>query len=177
MILGGCIIQPETFRHYSVDQNLNFLIHTEYICKKATRQLSGSRRLSCYFENKAKLALSRAFILIHFQYCSAVWYHCSAPNTRCMENIQERALKCVYFNHNASYESLLNKARLPSLKVGRQMNIAILTFKILNGINSFCFLAPKIWNSMLEALRIIRDPKIFHNWPASFFFYSIESII
>ena len=33
-----------------------------------------------------------------------------------------------------SYESLLNKARLPSLEVGRQMNIAIQSFKILNDL-------------------------------------------
>ena len=51
-----------------------------------------------------------------------------------MEKIQERVLKCVYSNHTASYESLLNKARLPSLEVGRQMNIAIQTFKILNDL-------------------------------------------
>ena len=60
--------------------------------------------------------------------------HCSAPNARCMEKIQERVLKCVYSNHTASYESLLNKARLPSQEVGRQMNIAIQTFKILNDL-------------------------------------------
>ena len=47
-----------------------------------------------------------------------------------MENIQE----CVYSNHTASYESLLNKARLPSLEVGRQMNIAIQTLKILSDL-------------------------------------------
>ena len=82
----------------------------------------------------AKLALFRALILSHFQNCSAVWYHCSAPNARCMEKIQERALKCVHFNHTASYESLLNKARLPSPEVGGQMNIAIQTFKILNDL-------------------------------------------
>ena len=34
-----------------------------------------------------------------------------------MEKIRERALKCVYSNYTDSYESLLNKARLPSLKV------------------------------------------------------------
>ena len=52
-----------------------------------------------------------------------------------MEKIQERALKCVYSNHTASYESLLYKARLPSLEVGRQMNIAIQTFKTLNDLS------------------------------------------
>ena len=168
------------------------------MCKKAGRQLSALRRLSIYLDSKAELALFRAFILSHFQYCSAVWYHCSAPNARCKNKIQERTLKCVYSSHTASYESLLNKARLSSLEVGRQMNIAIQTFKIPNdsapiylleliekryrtrnlgnsenilkillmkrvrhGTNSFCFLTPKIWNSLPEALRNARDLKTF----------------
>ena len=135
VILDGCIIKPEKvvkLLGITIDENLSFPIE---ICKKAGRQLSALRRLSFYLDSKAKLALFRAFILSHFQYCSAVWYHCTAPNARCMEKIQERALKCVYSNHTASYESLLNKARLPSLEVGRQMNIAIQTFKILNDLS------------------------------------------
>ena len=54
-----------------------------------------------------------------------------------MEKIQERALKCVYSNNTASNEYLLNKARLPSLEAGRQMNIAIQTFKILNDLGTY----------------------------------------
>ena len=45
--------------------------------------------------------------------------HNCAPNARGMDTIREKALKCVYSNHAASYESLLKKARLPSLEVGR----------------------------------------------------------
>ena len=118
VILDGCIIQPEKvvkFLGINIDENLNFSIHTEEICKKAGRQLSALTRLSFYLDSKAKLALFRAFILSHFQYCSAVWYHCSALNTHC---IQEKALKCVYSNHTASYESLLNKARCHLWKLG-----------------------------------------------------------
>ena len=92
MILDGCIIQPEKvvkLLGINIDEKLNFSIHTEEICKKAGRQLSA-------FDSKAKLDLFRAFILSrHFQYCSVVWYHCSAPNARCMEKIQEKALGCV----------------------------------------------------------------------------------
>ena len=100
VILDGCIIKPEKvvkLLGITIDQNFSFSIHTERICKKAGRQLSALRRLSFYLDSKAKLALFRAFILSHFQYCSAVWYHSSAPNARCMEKIQERALKCVYW--------------------------------------------------------------------------------
>ena len=75
-------------------------------------------------------------MLSHFQYCSTVWYHCSATNARCIEQILERALKCVYSNYTALYESLLNKSCMPSLEVGRQMYIAIQIFKILNDLAS-----------------------------------------
>ena len=93
------------------------------------------RALNCVFSNHtasyesllnklvAKLALFRPYIHSHVQYCSTVWYHCSAPNARCMETIWERALNCVFSNHTASYESILNKLRLPSLEAGGQMNI------------------------------------------------------
>ena len=134
MILDGCIIQPEKvvkLLGINIDENLNFPIDTEEICKEAGRQLRALRRLSFCLDSKGKMALFRAFILSHFQYCSVVWYHCSAPNARCMEKIQERVLNCVYSKYTASYESLLNKARLPSLEVGRQMNIAIQTSKSL----------------------------------------------
>ena len=43
VILDGCIIQPEKvvkLLGINIDENLNFLIHTEQICKKAGRQLS-----------------------------------------------------------------------------------------------------------------------------------------
>ena len=54
---------------------------------------------------------------------------------QCFElSVYERALKCVYSNHTASHETLLNKARLASLEVGRQMNIAIQTFKLPNDL-------------------------------------------
>ena len=76
VILDGCKIQPEKvvkLLGINIDENLHFSIHTEEICKKAGRQLS------LCLDIKAKLALFRAFILSHFKYCSAVWYHCSAP--------------------------------------------------------------------------------------------------
>ena len=120
-----------------------------------------------------------------------------------MEKIQERALKCLYSNHTASYESLLNNLDLLSMEVGRQINIAIQTLKILNDLaltyllelsenrwhtcnlrNSenilknflmrhrttyFCFLAPKIWKSLQEALNITRDFETFKDGLRAYF--------
>jgi CRISPR/Cas system-associated endoribonuclease Cas2 len=49
-----------------------------------------------------------------------------------MEKIQERALKFIYEDQNSTYEELLEKSKLPSLKVRRIRTIAIETFKIIN---------------------------------------------
>ena len=51
-----------------------------------------------------------------------------------MEKIQERALKFIYRyeDQNSTYEELLEKSKLPSLKVRRIRTIAIETFKIIN---------------------------------------------
>ena len=87
-----------------------------------------------YLDSKAKLALFRAFILSHFQYCSVVWYHCSKC-LLCGKDSREGSKVCLFQPYRPIiYESLLNKTRLQSLEVGRQMNIAIQTFKIPNDL-------------------------------------------
>ena len=49
-----------------------------------------------------------------------------------MEQIQERALKFIYNENHSTYEELLAKSKLPSLKIRRIRTIAIETFKIIN---------------------------------------------
>jgi hypothetical protein len=49
-----------------------------------------------------------------------------------MEKIQERALRFIYDDYNSSYENLLEKSKLPSLKIRRLKNIAVETFKIIH---------------------------------------------
>ena len=51
-----------------------------------------------------------------------------------MENIQERALRFVYDDFISSYEELLNKINLPTLRIGRMRIMAIEVFKILLGL-------------------------------------------
>jgi hypothetical protein len=49
-----------------------------------------------------------------------------------MEKIQERALKFIYNENHSTYEEILAKSKLPSLKIRRIRTIAIETFKIIN---------------------------------------------
>jgi hypothetical protein len=49
-----------------------------------------------------------------------------------MEKIQERALRFIYEDYNSSYENLLEKSKLPSLKIRRLKTIVVETFKIIH---------------------------------------------
>jgi hypothetical protein len=46
--------------------------------------------------------------------------------------IQERALRFIYEDYDSSDEDLLQKSKLPSLKIRRIRTIAIETFKIIH---------------------------------------------
>ena len=59
----------------------------------------------------------------------------SRPITKKMEKIQERALKFIYYENHSTYEELLAKSKLPSLKIRRIRTIAIETFTIINKEN------------------------------------------
>ena len=102
--------------------------------------------------------------------------------TKKMEKIQERGLRFVYGDYTSDYDSLLCKSKMPSLKLGRERNIAIQTYKIKNnlaprylkelitpiqnskfhlplfkstrhGLNLFAYMAPRIWNTLPECTR------------------------
>ena len=59
------------------------------------------------------------FILSNFNYCPVIWHFCSETNTKKMEKNQERALKFIHNENHSTYEELLAKSKLPSLKIRR----------------------------------------------------------
>ena len=161
----------------NLDSKLNFEIHIQQICFKAGNHLIVLKRLSPFINCKDRMAIFRSFILCHFEFCSVVWHFCGKTSIRRMEKIQERALRFVYGDYDTTYHDLLHNARLPTLELGRERSIAILTYKILHdqapnylkdlincnrnskiylpsykstkhGINSFSYRAPRIWNSL-----------------------------
>ena len=71
----------------------------------------------------------------NFNYCPLTWHFCGDKNTKKIEKIPERALRFIYRDYDSSYESLLLKSQLPSLKVRRLREIALEAFKILNNLS------------------------------------------
>ena len=75
--------------------------------------------------------MKRVVCFFYSQAFSDSFYH-SVTNTNKVERIQERALRFIYDDHSSSYEDLLSKSNLPSLKLRRIRFIALETFKILH---------------------------------------------
>ena len=75
----------------------------------------------------------------NFSYCPLTWHFCSEQNSSKIEKIQERALRFIYEDFDSSYDSLLEKSKLPALKTRRMRTIALESFKIMNKISP-CFL-------------------------------------
>ena len=116
----------------TIDFKLNFNSHISNICKKASKQLNCLKRIGKYLTRLGKLTVYHSFILSNFNYCPLTWHFCSETNTNKVERIQERALRFIYDDHSSSYEDLLSKSNLPSLKLRRIRFIALETFKILH---------------------------------------------
>ena len=116
----------------TIDYELNFDKHISEICKKSAGQLNVLKRIGRYLNKLGRLTIYYSFILSNFNYCPVTWHFCSEKNTKKMEKIQERALRFIYNDYVLNYEELLEKSKMPSLKVRRLRSIAIETFKIIH---------------------------------------------
>ena len=119
----------------TIDFKLDFDEHISNVCKKASRQLNVLKRIGGHLCKLGKLNVYYSFIMSNFNYCPLTWHFCGEKNTKKMEKIQERALRFIYRDYDSSYESLLLKSQLPSLKVRRLRAIALEAFKILNNLS------------------------------------------
>jgi uncharacterized pyridoxal phosphate-containing UPF0001 family protein len=68
----------------------------------------------------------------NFNHCPLGWHFCGEVNTKKVKKIQERALRFIYEDYSASYDELLSKSKLLSLKVRRMRSLAIEVFKVIN---------------------------------------------
>lgn len=116
----------------TIDFQLKFDKHIANICKKASRQINVLKRVGKYLNRLGRLTIYHSFILSNFNYCPVTWHFCSEINSKKMEKIQERALRFIYEDKSSTYDELLIKSKLPSLKIRRIRSIALETFKIIN---------------------------------------------
>ena len=105
------------------------------IYAKGHQTVNVLKRIGKHLCRLGKLNIYHSFILSNFNYCPLTWHFCGEVNTKKIEKIQERALRFTYSDYSSSYESLLIKSQLPSLKVRRMRTIALESFIILNNLS------------------------------------------
>ena len=118
----------------TLDDELSFSSHISDICKKASKKVGVLVRLRNMIPREAKLQLYKSAILPNLTYCHLVWYFCKASDARKLERVQERALRAVFNDRNATYEELLKKGKLSSLENRRLQDILILMYKVKNSL-------------------------------------------
>lgn len=118
-----------------LDFKLDFDDQVTEICKKAARQLNVLQRLSKFLSEKSRLLIFKSFIKSNFNYCPLVWHFCSKSNSEKLEKLQFRALKIVFNDYTASYTTLLDKVKLPTLHMNRLRCIATETYKCIHNLS------------------------------------------
>ena len=111
------------------DSRLNFSEHVNSACKKASQRIAVLMWLRNLIPIKDKLQLYKAAVLPHLTYCHLVWHFCRASDL--CKRLQERGLREVYNENQASYLQLLERAKLPNLMNRRLQDICILMYKVL----------------------------------------------
>ena len=82
---------------------------------------------NCMGPSATKLSLYKSSILLHLTYCHLVWHFCNVSDR---SGFRSRALRAVYKTRSASYQELLDRAKLPTLYNRCLQDIATLMFKV-----------------------------------------------
>ena len=103
---------------------LNFEPHVSDLCKSASRQLDVLLKLKLYLTFEARKILIESFVYSNFNCCSLVRNFISAKTINNIESVQKRALQSLFDNYESSYDTLLLKAKKPTLMVQRQISLS-----------------------------------------------------
>ena len=76
----------------NIDNGLNFNLHIDEICKKASSQLNALFRLRNSLPYEVKRTLVNTFIISNFYYCSLIWHFAPSQSLLKVEKIHKRAL-------------------------------------------------------------------------------------
>ena len=102
-----------------IDSRLKFEPHVSALCKSAARQLNAFLRLKRCLTFAARKILIESFIYSNFNYFHLVWNFTSAKVIDKIESMQERAQLFLFDNYESSYDTLLMKAKKPTMMVQR----------------------------------------------------------
>ena len=105
------------------------------MCSTANSKIEVLTRMRKLVLEKTKSRLFKTVILPELNYCSIVWLVIRASDKRELERMQKKGLWAIFNDNTSSYNVLLKKGALPTLYNRRLQDLAILMFKVKNGMS------------------------------------------
>ena len=118
-----------------VDDQLNFNLNINNICKFVSKELNALVRLKYLLDFEEKEVLISSFFLSNFNSCPLVWSISSAKSLNKVENLQKRVLRFLRNDYRSSYNELLKESGKNTVNVSNYRTLCIEIFKTLNNIN------------------------------------------
>ena len=103
------------FLGITIDHELKFCKHIEYLCKQASFKPHSLRRIRKYLGNEKARILANAFIESQFNYAPLIWMFASKMAINKICKLHYRTLKVVYNEYDKSYEEPLEMNKLASI--------------------------------------------------------------
>ena len=127
--------KTEVLLGITIDHELKFDDHVNYLCKKAGQKLNALARIAPFMNASKKRIIMKSFIESQFGYCPLIWmFHSRGLNNK-INRIHERALRITYNDKRSSYEELLMKDNSVSVHHRNIRALATEIYKVLQGIS------------------------------------------
>ena len=133
---GVTICCENVIRHLgvSIDSKLDFCIHIDTMCKKASRQVNALYRLRNMLDADSKLTIYKSFIKSIFDYCPLVWSFCNKSDLSKLCKIQVRAVRFLYNDFETDSIDLLSKYEIDDIRIHIVTKIVVEMYKCCNNL-------------------------------------------
>ena len=169
------------------DAKLDFSFHINSIISKSYKKLGLIKRKTKDFSNQVALkTLFFSLVRSNLEYCSLIWNPHHKSKIGCLEQVQNRFARYLYYKSNSVYiqdissSYLRNIFNLPSLKSRRDLFCLLFFYKVINNmidcsdilscINIF------VPNRTLRNYNLFEIPFVKYNYIGNFSLYKFYKI-
>ena len=108
---GACISSSscEKLLRITIDSDLKFDKRISDLCDKVSKKINALCRVTGYISLEKRRIVMKTFVESQFNYCPLIWMLHSRTLNNKINLLHERALRIVYSDYNASFNTLLDK--------------------------------------------------------------------
>ena len=127
--------KTEVLLGITIDHELKFDDHVNYLCRKASLKLNALARIAHFMNVSKKRIIMKSFIESQFGYCPLIWMLHSRGLNNKINRIHKRALKITYNDKSSTYSELLTEDRSVTIHHRNIRALAIEIYKVIQGIS------------------------------------------